>query len=311
MIWLKLAASLLIALGFVAGATAWRLAGKTSAAPVGQFITVNGRKVHYVQQGTGPDVVLIHGASGSVNDFQFGMMQDLAKRYRVTAFDRPGLGFSDALIEDNDQLSAQAEQLRAAATQLGINDLILVGQSYGGSVSLAWALQAQPKALVLISAPSLPWPGKLDPWYQITANPIGAALIVPLAAAWVPQSYVTASITAVFAPNPVPEGYSDGIGIEQTLKPSVLAANVAQVNSLRPQIVAQAADYPRLTLPIELIHGDVDTIVPLAIHSAPFAARIATAQLTVLQGIGHMPHHAALPQVLAAIDRAATRAGLR
>lgn len=311
MIWLRLAASLLIALAFVAGATAWRLAQRPAGTPIGQFILVNGLKVHYLQQGNGPDVVLIHGASGSVNDFQFGMMQDLAKHYRVTAFDRPGMGFSEPLIEDNDQLAAQARHLRAASRQLGIGDLILVGQSYGGSVALAWALQEPPKALVLICSPSLPWPGKLDPWYQITANPFGAAIIVPLAAAWVPQTYVASSITAVFAPNQVPEGYADHIGIAQTLTPSVLAANAAQVNNLRPQIVAQEADYPRLTLPIEIVHGDADTIVPLAVHSAPFARRIPSAHLTVLHGVGHMPHHAGLPEVLAAIERAAIRAGLR
>lgn len=311
MIWLKLAASLLIALALLAGATVWRLSGKSPATPIGQFITVNGTKVHYVQQGRGPDLVLIHGASGSLLDFQFGMMRDLAKHYRVTAFDRPGLGFTEPLARGNDRLATQAAHLRAAAAQLGLQDLILVGQSYGGSVSLAWALLEPPKALVLISAPSLPWPGELDPWYRITANPIGAAIVTPLAAAWVPQSYVAQSISSVFAPNPVPEGYGKGIGIEDTLRVAMLAANAAQVNALRPQIVAQEADYPRLSLPIEMIHGDADTIVPLAIHSQPFAARIAAAHLTVLPGIGHMPHHSALPQVLAAIDRAATRAGLR
>lgn len=311
MIWLKLAASLLIALGLVAGATAWRLSAKPLAKPVGQFVTVDGSRIHYLQQGAGPDLVLIHGASGSLLDFQFGMMAELAKTYRVTAFDRPGLGFSEPLPQGNDQLAAQADALRAASAQLGLRDVLLVGQSYGGSVALAWALQDAPRALVLIAAPSLPWPGKLDPWYRVTAHPVGAAIVVPLAAAWVPQSYVRNSISAVFAPNPEPAGYATGISIEQTLRVPVLVANAAQVNNLRPQIVAQHSDYDRLTLPIELIHGDADTIVPLRVHSGPLAERLASADLTVLPGVGHMPHHAALPAVLAAIERAATRAGLR
>lgn len=311
MIWLKLAASLLIALGLVAGATAWRLSAKPLAKPVGQFVTVDGSRIHYLQQGAGPDLVLIHGASGSLLDFQFGMMAELAKTYRVTAFDRPGLGFSDPLPQGNDQLAAQADALRAASVQLGLRDVLLVGQSYGGSVALAWALQDAPRALVLIAAPSLPWSGKLDPWYRVTAHPVGAAIVVPLAAAWVPQSYVRNSISAVFAPNPEPAGYATGISIEQTLRVPVLVANAAQVNNLRPQIVAQHSDYDRLTLPIELIHGDADTIVPLRVHSGPLAERLASADLTVLPGVGHMPHHSALPAVLAAIERAATRAGLR
>ena len=53
---------------------------------------------------------------------------------------------------------------------------------------------------------------------------------------------------------------------------------------------------------MEIIHGDADTIVPLSVPNAV---------LTVLDGIGHMPHHAAPDAVEDAIDRAAQRAGLR
>ena len=68
---------------------------------------------------------------------------------------------------------------------------------------------------------------------------------------------------------------------------------------------------PSLALPIELVHGDADTIVPLTIHSLPLSQRLPNAQLIVLPGVGHMPHHTHPEVVLAAIDRAAARAGLR
>ncbi len=87
--------------------------------------------------------------------------------------------------------------------------------------------------------------------------------------------------------------------------------NARQVNTLRPQVVAMAARYDALTLPIEIVHGDADTTVPLDIHSGPLARRLANARLTVLPGVGHMPHHADPDAVVAAIDRAAERAGLR
>jgi len=90
-----------------------------------------------------------------------------------------------------------------------------------------------------------------------------------------------------------------------------MATNVSHINALRPQVEAMQRDYPTLSLPIELVHGDADTIVPLHIHSAPLMNLIPNGALTVLNGAGHMPHHTHPASVIAAIDRAATRAGLR
>ena len=90
-----------------------------------------------------------------------------------------------------------------------------------------------------------------------------------------------------------------------------LTQNLAHVIGLRDQLVAMEPDYARLTLPFEMVHGDADTIVPLAVHSGPLAARLPQANLTVIPGAGHMPQHAHQEVVIAAIDRAAARAGLR
>ncbi len=83
------------------------------------------------------------------------------------------------------------------------------------------------------------------------------------------------------------------------------------MNSLRPHIVEMSQRYGELTMPLEIVHGDADTIVPLRIHSEPLSRQVPGANLTVLEGIGHMPQHAAPQAVEDAIDRAATRAGLR
>ena len=63
--------------------------------PVGEFVSVTGGRVHYVQAGQGPDVILLHGAGGNLRDFTFALMDQLTGRYRVTAFDRPGMGYTD------------------------------------------------------------------------------------------------------------------------------------------------------------------------------------------------------------------------
>jgi len=306
----RLAASILIALATLAGVTHWRASARETAAEAaypasGDFVTVEGKRLHYEMQGAGPDLVLVHGASGSLRDMTFSLRDRLTDRYRVTVVDRPGLGHSDPL--DDTSLLAQARFIKAGVAQLGVTEPIVVGQSYGGAVALAWALDGGPKALVLVSSPSMPWPGKLDIWYRATSNPVGRALVVPLASAFVPDSYVRGAINAVFAPDPVPEGYDNFLGTALTLRRETLAANVAQVNSLRAELVTMKPRYPSLTLPVELIHGGADTIVPLQIHSGPVSQLLPNATLTVIPGAGHMPHHSHQNQVIAAIDRAALR----
>ena len=303
----RLATSFLIAALGLAGVTHWRASAREAAAeaaypPTGQFVTVDGKRLHYEVKGQGPDLVLIHGASGSLRDLTFGLRDRLTDRYRVIVVDRPGLGHSDPLEETS--LLAQARFIKAGLAQLGVAEPVVLGQSYGGSVALAWALDGGPRALVLVGSPSLPWPGTLDIWYRINATAVGRALAVPLASAFVPDSYVRQATAAVFAPDPVPEGYDDWLGAALTLRRETLATNTAQVNALRAELVKMQPRYPTLTLPVELVHGTADTIVPLTIHSGPVSALLPNARLTVIEGAGHMPHHSHAAAVIAAIDRA-------
>ncbi|MDR7125274.1 alpha/beta hydrolase [Pseudotabrizicola sp. 4114] len=309
------ASAALIGFGLIA-ATNGRLSAREQAAvqlhpPTGQFVAVDGVRVHLQMAGSGPDLVLIHGANGNLREFTFALMDQLSDRYRVIAVDRPGLGYSDPLPDNGASVQDQARLLQQAVAQIGVQNPIVLGQSYGGAVALAWALQTPPAALVLISSPSLPWPGELDSWYRITATSLGRATLVPLASAFVSHGFVRRTIDQVFAPQTAPPGYADHLGIGLTLRRESMAANIMQINSLRPQIEVMRQDYPQLDLPIELVHGDADTIVPLHIHSAPLMDLIPQGHLTVLPGAGHMPHHTHPEAVIAAIDRAAARAGLR
>jgi pimeloyl-ACP methyl ester carboxylesterase len=310
----RLAASLLLALAAVAGVTQWRASAREAAVdaaypPTGRFVTVEGKRLHYEMSGEGPDLVLIHGASGSLRDWTFGLRDRLTDRYRVTVIDRPGLGHSDPLPEAS--LVAQARVIGAGLAQLGVTDPVLVGQSYGGAVSLAWALEEgitpRPRALVLVGSPSMPWPGMLGTWYRLTASQGGRSVLAPFAAAWVPDRMVTAITAAIFEPAPVPPGYEAHIGAALALRRATLRANTAQINALRPELVAMEPRYPGLALPVELIHGTADTIVPLDIHSAPVSKLLPNARLTVIEGAGHMPHHTHADAVISAIDRAALR----
>ena len=281
--------------------------------PQGQFLTIDGLRIHAHVEGTGPDLVLIHGASGSTRDMSFSLMGQLTDRYRVIALDRPGLGWSDRLPKGQDGLKEQALILRKAAAQLGADSPIVLGQSYGGGVALAWALDAPESVsgLVLVAAVSQPWSTGLPRFYKVTSSRLGQIFIVPLMTAFVSEDRVNSALIEIFAPQAVPEGYGDYIGAGLTLRRKTLIANADQRARLKADIIAQYERYPAIKLPVEILHGTTDTTVSFDIHAVPLSQQIEGAVLTALPGQGHMPQHTAQPDILRAIDRVSERAGLR
>lgn len=300
------------AVGITARASAREAAAARAYPAAGQLVPVGAGVVHAEQLGEGPDLVLIHGASGNTRDFNRGLAPLLARDFRVTIFDRPGLGWSSDLGAKGVDPAAQARTLATAAATLGVTSPIVLGQSYGGAVALAWALEAAdilpPSALVLVSAAAMPWEGGLGFRYDMLSSRLGLATALPLAAALVPQRLIEQEIAGIFAPEPVPEGYAAHIGAELTLRRAVMRANLLQVAGLKPHLARMSVNYPQLTLPVEMVHGTADQIVPPAIHAEPAARLLAGAALDMIEGAGHMPHHTRPDRVVAAIARAAVRA---
>lgn len=310
----RVAAALALAAGFGLTACAASREAATRAAnpPQGRFVTIDGTRLHVVVAGQGPDLVLIHGASGSGRDMTFDLVGRLSDRYRVIVPDRPGFGYSDAL-PGGGTLAQQADLLADLAVELGADRPLVVGHSYGGSVALAWAVQ-RPRniaGLVTLAAASHPWQGDLPLFYRVTSSALGRAVAVPAIAALVPANTVNGMVEGVFAPQSEPEGYAAHFGPLMSASRKTLAANAQQRATLKDELAAMAPGYPALSLPVEVLHGDADTTVGLDIHSRPLSREVPGARLTVLPGVGHMPHHADPEAVVAVIDRAAACAGLR
>jgi pimeloyl-ACP methyl ester carboxylesterase len=278
--------------------------------PIGHIIPLGRHRVHALSLGEGPDLVMIHGSSGQLRDLM-PLIRRLSRHFRVTAFDRPGMGHSTPIGAEGISPAGQARHLAEAAAQLGIRAPLVLGQSYGGTVALAWALDVKgPQAasgLVLLAAPSLPWQGNLDWWYRLTATRLGRLLAVPLAAALVTEAHVERMIPGLFAPSLPPDHYTEEIGALLALDRGALGVNADQINALLAHITRMEAAYTRLDLPIEMIHGAQDPIVPLALHSEPLAARLPSARLEILPDAGHMPHHTHPEAVEAACLRAKAR----
>ncbi len=282
--------------------------------PDGAFLEIDGHSIHYIVRGD-PDaapVVLLHGASGNARDFTFDLMKRLSNRYRVIAFDRPGLGHSPALAKKDVSITDQAKILSSASIQLGARAPVVVGHSFGGAVAMAWAVHHPHRisAVVSLAGATYPWDGKLDAFHTRLAHPVSGPILARLISAWVPDDYVTRSVNSVFEPQTAPLSYAAEVGTPLILRPASLIANAQQRSDLRTELRALAPRYKTLNLPVEIVHGDKDRTVGLPVHSTRMVADISGANLVVLPNVGHMPHHADPDVAVAAIQRAAARAGL-
>ncbi len=110
--------------------------------------------MHYVSQGTGQPVVLIHGNPGSCEDWA-GVIRLIAAEQHAVAFDRPGHGHSEKVETEDFGVEAQASLIEGAIEDLGLKRPILVGHSWGAALALACAVHHPDKwrGLVLLAPP--------------------------------------------------------------------------------------------------------------------------------------------------------------
>lgn len=273
--------------------------------PLGDFITIDGTRVHYLIQGSGPTLVLIHGAGGNMRDFTFQLSGKLAKTHTVITFDRPGHGYTDTIHDRGETLIEQAALLKSATDALGHPSAIVAGYSYGGAVALAWGLE-YPNAtnsILLMNAVSNPWTVPPSKLYELAAGPYTGPIIATALSAFAPASLVEDTMQSLFAPQPTPEGYLDYVGSGLTLSKTAIRANGRQVNGLLPHIESQSVRYAELKMPIEIIHGAADVSIPPSIHADVLAKQLPHAIYTLVPNVGHSAHHYAQGEILASVAR--------
>jgi len=152
--------------------------------PLGEFVTVAGVDLHYVEQGSGPPVILIHGDGGSVYDWTMSIFARVAQDYRAIAFDRPGLGYSERPV-DGASPFVQARLIHEAAEALGAEKPILVGHSRGGNVALAYGLSYPDAIAGVVTLAAAPYGGKIALYNRLLAVPVlGRCWPTPSRALW-------------------------------------------------------------------------------------------------------------------------------
>ena len=108
---------------------------------IGKSITVDGSLTNYHDVGEGAPVLLIHGSGPGVTAWANWRlnMPELAKRFRVIAPDMFGFGYSDSKGRIDDK-RVWVDQVASLLDGLGIDKVSIVGNSFGGGITLAFMI---------------------------------------------------------------------------------------------------------------------------------------------------------------------------
>ncbi len=282
--------------------------------PEGRFVDVKGARLHVVELGPtyapGLPVVLVHGASSSLQTMRKPLGDRLAKNHRVVLIDRPGHGWSTRERLEDSTPETQARMIDEALGKLGIDRAIIVGHSWAGALMPALAL-AYPKrvaAIMMLSPVAYPWPGGIGNFNRIAAVPVIGPLLAYTITLPLGIFLVEGGTRYVFAPQAMPDGYVAATAVRMVLRPQVFLNNARDLTTLKAETVKQSPHYPLIRVPVTIVSGNVDKIVSTDIHSRPFAAAVPQTRLVVLPNGGHMPQVYATDVIVSEIAAIAAKA---
>jgi pimeloyl-ACP methyl ester carboxylesterase len=269
-----------------------------------ETMTLHGRPVSYVQAGTGPVLLLIHGIAGRLENWQ-EVIEPLARHHTVVAPDLPGHGGSAPGAGDY-SLGALAAGLRDVLVALGHARATLVGHSLGGGVAMQFAYQfpEMTERLVLVSS------GGLGPDVNaiLRAAALPGADLFIAATAGVGGKVGTAigrGLTAVgLRPNEdvaeVARGYASLADRER--RAAFLATVRGVIGTSGQRVHAGDRLYLAEGVPVLIVWGARDPIIP-AHHGESAHEAMPGSRLEVFNDVGHMPQLEAPLRFVGVLER--------
>lgn len=253
--------------------------------------TRDGARLHVVERGSGPPIVLVHGLALSSRVWPY-QLRSLAGNHRVVAVDVRGHGAS---VPGSLGLTidSMAEDLRTVLEVLDLDDAVVVGHSMGGMLTLR-AVIRHPELLaermagiVLLGGtagarPAIPgWP-RIAGWVGalgrrgLTGLRASGLAALPAGDA----GYMAARIA--FGSHPCPEH------VEHTLE-MTRAMDASDLADIVPEILAfdEWGSVHSVDCPVLVVAGSKDRLTPPA-YASRLGDLIPSSELQILEGAGHM-----------------------
>jgi pimeloyl-ACP methyl ester carboxylesterase len=256
--------------------------------PTGSFAQVGKLRIHYIEHpGTGTPVVLIHGLPGTADDWE-DVTPLLAGR-RTIAIDRPGFGYSTGGYVPFER---QLEAIDALLHRLHVVRPILVGHSYGGTISLGFAERhpSEVSGLVLVDAAAAGQ--KLGAFGQVQAHAVKflqLPVIRQVANATFGQLLITASVnqadSEAFHPQPVVAAHHERV-LEINMTHGNLEAWAGEMLAANGAVAQIDQGLSGIRVPTVVVQGEGDELVK-PVHGRALAAALPNSRLVMVRG-GHM-----------------------
>ncbi len=266
----------------------------------GHHVTVLGVPFRVLTRGAGPDVLLIHGSPGSIEDWA-PVMDALSGSLRVTAYDRPGHGYSGDTGEYG--YEHNAEVAAALIDALELSHVVVVGHSYGGTTALALALRgsARTAAFVVIDSATYEPSRSADATLRALTLPLVGVGIGTLVGPLRAPRMIRRGLLEQFRDTPPTEEF---IALRTQIwnTPKVTHAIASETVGAAENLARLSPRYPTITKPLFVL-GQADD--PFRRRTADRLHRdVPGSSLQLLSGTGHYLQFEKTAEVITAIRRA-------
>jgi 2-hydroxy-6-oxonona-2,4-dienedioate hydrolase len=275
-------------------------------------IEVDGLPIHYLETGTGPPLVLLHGAGDNALDWRW-VIPALAATHRLYAPDLPGS--PDSARPAADYSPAFFERFVAAfADALDIGRATFVGNSLGGLVALRLALSepARVTALVLVDSAGL---GRaVNPAFTSVNVPYLSEAAIPFwrtPAGAYQRAWGRAALLFARPANAPRQWLAEQCRLARS--PGYLEAHLSVLRAqvgFGGQREVLVDKLPHLKIPTLVVWGARDRVFPQS-QARGAVAHLPEGSLALIPDCGHMPHVECPDGFLAALDECIGKRGQR
>lgn len=267
------------------------------------IFNINSIQIFYHDHGAGRPLVMLHGFGASSYSWRH-LTAGLSSRFRLISMDLKGFGLSDKPLDEHYTIEDQADIVTGFIQDSDLDDVVLVGHSFGGAVALLASLKEKEAgnrritSLVLISAAG--FNQQLPCFIRMLRTPIlkyFPLVLLPktltakmiLKKAFYDDTKITTDMIEAYA------GYMDLPGAYHALTMTakkIIPENIGEIT----------AAYPSIDVPALLIWGAKDEIVPAEVGRRLEGA-LRNAKLHIMQDCGHVPQEECPEQTIDLIAR--------